>query len=67
MTKVISYKEVNKKLNAAVKEFKGAVDLLRTHIVVGEINFPSCEKKISVKVPRTRKVKAVTEGQGEAT
>ena len=52
MTKTIPYKEVNKKLKAGMKQIKEAIDLLKTHVVIGEVSFPQTEKKV-----RTRKVK----------
>jgi hypothetical protein len=52
MNKTIPYKEVNKKLNAGLKLVREAIAILKSHVVIAEVVFPSAPKAI-----RTRKVK----------
>jgi hypothetical protein len=62
MTKTIPYKDVNKKLKGGMKQIKDAIDLLKTHIVIGDVVFPTAPKPV-----RTRKAKGpvppTTEGE----
>ncbi len=60
MTKTIPFKDVNKKLKSGLKQINEAINLLRTHVVIGEVNFPGTERKAL----RAKKMKVTPAPEG---
>jgi len=60
---IISSKEINKKLNAGLKQIKDAVRLARENVVVGKVTFTEpgkpAKKVVRTRKPRTRKTTVV--------
>jgi hypothetical protein len=57
---ITNLQEINKEYRLAMKHFKKAIELAKKSIVVGEINFPTPEKKV-----RAKKVKVTPGPQGK--